>query len=111
MFTDLYLYTTNPNLDINKLLSFNIQSKILFAIIFHIIIYISFFNIIAYIFTNKLLNMQINNRLIIVLFVIMFIGYIGRFLHIKDIYRAFNYDINKTNNFVNTHYNTWLFIA
>jgi hypothetical protein len=110
-FVDNYLTTTNPKL--NNYEFFNIYNlfNILIVIIFHIIIYVSFFNMINYIFNNRLLNNSINNRLILILFIIMLFGFIGRFYHSKAIYKSFNYDIKKTREFIDTHYNNWLFIG
>jgi hypothetical protein len=41
----------------------------------------------------------------------MFAGYIGRVLHIKDVYSGYKYDKEKTRIHVNQHYNSWIFIG
>ena len=46
-----------------------------------------------------------------VLILIMMFGYIGRVVHVKHIYKAFNNDVEKASSFVNQHYNSWIFIG
>jgi hypothetical protein len=54
---------------------------------------------------------MINQRLVVSLLAIMFLGYIGRIWHIKQIYAAYNGDESKTRAFVDTHYNSWVFLG
>lgn len=110
MFTELYLSTTNPNISLSKMISQN-SILLLISIIFHTIMYMSFVNIVSYIFFDRLLSMKINNRLFVVLFVIMTFGYIARFYHVKDVYQAYNKDIIKTRNHLDKLYIGWIFIA
>ena len=110
MFTELYLSTTNPNISLQEMISENIV-PLLLSIIIHTILYIAFFNIAFYIFFGKLLSMKINNRLFIILLLIMIFGYIGRFYHVKDIYQAYDKDLVKTRNHLDKLYITWIFIA
>jgi len=110
MFTKLYLSTTNPNLSLSEMISQN-SGPLLVSILFHTIVYTLFVNIVYYIFFGKLLSMKINNRLFIILLLIMVFGYIGRFYHVKDIYQAYDKDMVKTRNHLDKLYITWIFIA
>ena len=111
MFTKLYLETTDPKLSWEKYFGINIFSMIIISIVFHTILYTIFFNIISYIFYEKMLSKNINIRLIIALLLIMFFGYIGRLLHVKEVYNGFNYDYDKTQKYIRAHYNSWVFIG
>jgi hypothetical protein len=110
MFTKLYLSTTNPNLSLSEMISQNLV-PLLVSIIFHTIVYTLFVNIVYYIFFGKLLSMKINNRLFIILIIIMTFGYIARFYHVKDIYSAYNKDMVKTRNHLDKLYIGWIFVA
>jgi hypothetical protein len=111
MFTNLFLKTTNPNLSLNELFSANMTTQILISDIFHTFIYTCFFNLASYIFFGKLLSNVINIRLIISLLIIMFIGYYGRVFYVKEIFKAYNYDLERTKNHTDKYFITWLFIA
>lgn len=111
MFTNLFLQTTNPKLSANELLSVNLTFKIILSDIFHTFIYTSFFNLASYIFFGKILSNIVNTRLIISLLIIMFIGYYARFFHVKEIYKAYNYNLERTRNHTDKLYISWLFIA
>ena len=111
MFTNLFLKTTNPNLSLNELFSASMTTQILISDIFHTIIYTCFFNLANYIFFGKILSNVINTRLIISLLIIMFIGYYARFFHVKDIYNAYNRNLERTRNHTDKLYISWLFVA
>lgn len=111
MFTKLYLETTNPKLSWSRFFSIKILSLIIISVIFHTIIYASFCNVVSFIFFGKLLNNKINTRLILCLIILMFFGYIGRFLHVKEVYKDYNYNYAQTKEHLNTHYNSWIFIG
>jgi hypothetical protein len=110
MFTKLYLDTTNPK---NTLAQMICQNKIpLFvSILLHTIIYAAVINLASFIFYNKRLSTDINIRLLIVLFIIMTLGYIGRYYHVKDIYNAYNKNMEKTRHHLDKLYISWVFIA
>ena len=110
MFTKLYLSTTNPNLSLSEMISQNIY-PLLISVIFHTIVYFLFTNTLYYTFFGRLLSMKINSRLFIILFMIMFFGYIARFYHVKDVYNAYNKDMEKTRNHLDKLYIGWIFIA
>jgi uncharacterized membrane protein (DUF485 family) len=110
MFTKLYLSTTDPKLSLSEMISQNTVPLVV-SIIFHTILYMLFVNLASYIFFGKLLSMKINNRLFIVLIIIMTFGYIARFYHVKDIYQAYNNDIMKTRKHLDKLYIGWIFIA
>lgn len=107
MFTDIYLKTTDPKLPLSNVLSMGM----IFSVIFHTIIYTLFFNLVSYIFLGKTLSNTINMRLIVSLFIIMFLGFFARFLHVKEIYKSYNYNIEKTRNHVDKLYIGWIFIS
>ena len=111
MFTKLYLETTNPKLSWSTFFSAKLVSLMSISVIVHTILYTLFFNLISYIFLGKLLSKKINIRLIISLIVIMYFGYIGRFIHVKEVYKGYNYNYEKTREYLNIHYNSWVFIG
>ena len=111
MFTYLFLTTTNPRLSWNKFFSINLIFLMILSIFFHTFIYTVFFNTANYIYFGRILNNNINTRLISCLLIIMTFGYIGRFLHSKQVYKDYKFNIDKTNNYLNTHYNSWIFIG
>jgi len=111
MFTQLFIETTNPKLSWKQFFSIEIMSNILLSILFHTFIYTIFFNLGSFIFYGKILSNKINIRLIISLLIIMFLGYIGRFIHCKQIYNDFNKNEVKSNEYINTHYNSWVFLG
>lgn len=111
MFANLFSLTTNPLLSWKEFFTLHIWTMIITSVVFHTIIYVLFCNIISYVFYGKILSNAINIRLIVVLSLIMLFGYIGRFIHVKDVFNDFNKDDEKTNYFVQQHYNSWIFIG
>lgn len=110
MFTQLYLETTNPTSSLYDIIYKNSFSLII-SIIFHTIVYVLFVNMCYYIFFGKILSMKINNRLVIILVFLMTFGYIGRYYHVKDIYNAYNKNMQNTRNHLDKLYISWVFIA
>jgi hypothetical protein len=41
----------------------------------------------------------------------MFFGFIGRFIHVKDIYKGYNGNVEKTREYIDKHYISWVFIS
>ena len=111
MFTKLYLDTTNPKLAFRDLFRPNILIPMLGSILFHTIIYTLFFNMVSYIFFNRVLSKLINMKLILFSILIMFFGFIARFFHVKDVYRAYGGDMVKTRNHLDKLYISWIFIS
>jgi hypothetical protein len=111
MFTELYLQTTNPKLSFNELFAYPIIVNIIISVIFHTILYTCFFNLVSYIFFGKYLSSNINKRLISCLLFIMFFGFFARFFHVKEIYKSYNYDLEKTRNHLDKLYIGWIFIS
>lgn len=110
MFTKLYLDTTNPNLTLSEMLSQN-SYPILVSVLFHTIVYVLFVNLAYSVFFGRLLSMKINSRLIFSLLIIMIFGYIARFYHVKDIYKAYNKDMSKVRTHLDQLFISWIFIA
>ena len=110
MFTKLYLDTTNPKLTISQLFSQN-AFPLFISIVLHTIVYSLIFNLASFIFYGTLLSSPVNRRLIISLLIIMTFGYIARFYHVKDIYNAYDKDMEKTRNHLDKLYISWVFIA
>ena len=110
MFTELYLHSTDPKICLEKMIREN-SGLLLLSIIFHTIIYSSFLNLISFIFLGKTLSSIINIRLIIVLLIIMSIGYIGRFYHVKDIYKAYGENMGKAREHIDKFFISWVFIG
>lgn len=111
MFTNLYLQTTDPKLKLSQLYSPHILPYIFISALFHTIIYCLFFNLASYVFFGKLLTYSVNARLCVTLFLIMSFGFLGRFFHVKDIYRAYHYDMEKTRAHLDKLYIGWIFIS
>ena len=110
MFTDLYLRTTDPRISIYKILKDNAR-EIALSVIFHTILYASFFNLGSFIFQGKLLSSAVNLRLIISLLLIMSFGYIGRMNHVKEIYHAYREDMEKARSHIDKFFISWVFIG
>lgn len=82
-FQKLFLETTNPNTNFDRLL----QKDVFLSIIIHTISYI----FLIYLFSN-IFNLKITNKtytkLIIFLLIIMIMGYIGRLSRVKSLRNA-----------------------
>lgn len=110
MLTKLYLDSTNPTLSLYDIIHQH-SFSLFVSIIFHTIVYVSFVNICYYIFFGKMLSMKINNRLVIILLIIMILGYIGRYYHVKEIYNAYDKNMENTRKHLDKLYISWIFIA
>jgi len=111
MFTSLYLQTTNPKLLLRDLFSENIFTNIILSVFFHTVIYLAFFNLASYVFFGKILSNICNYRIMVTLLIIMFFGFFARFLHVKEIYRAYGNNMEKTREHVDKLYIGWIFIS
>jgi len=111
MFTKLYLDTTNPKITWKEIIQTNIWVMIIISILFHTVVYSIFINVVYFIFSGKRLSNIINIRLVIVLLLIMFFGYIGRIMRVKDIYETFHHNEKVTREFTNQIYNTFIFLG
>ena len=107
MFTDIYLKTTDPNLPFTDVIS----RGMIFSVIFHTVMYTVFVNVVSYIFLGKILSNAVNMRLVASLVFIMFFGFFARFLHVKEIYKAYGYNLEKTRNHTDKLYIDWIFIS
>ena len=110
MFTKLYLDTTNPKLTISEFLGPKILGPMIISIIVHTIIYILFFNMISWIFFGSMLSNKINTRLLVCLVPIMIFGFIGRFIHAKEVYQAYG-NMEKSREYIDKHYISWVFLS
>jgi hypothetical protein len=111
MFAKLYLDSTNPELTLYELYQPKIFYPMIISIIFHTTIYVIFCNMVSWIFFNKSLSKEINHKLILCLLFIMFFGFIGRFYNVKDIYKAYGGNMEKTRNHLDKQYITWIFLS
>jgi uncharacterized protein YqhQ len=111
MSTKLFLETTNPKLTWNDVVNKNLIFSIFLSIILNTFVYTIILNLTSYVFLGKILSNNINIRLIMVLIIIMIFGYIGRNMHSREVYRAFHGDEKKTRDFLNQHYNSWIFLG
>lgn len=111
MFAKLYLDSTNPELTLSELYEPKIFYPMIISIIFHTIVYVSFCNMISWIFVNKTLSNEINQKLIYCLLLIMIFGFIGRLYNVKDIYKAYGGNMEKTRNHLDKNYITWIFLS
>jgi len=110
MLTELYLNTTDPNITLTQLLRENIGMMIV-SILYHTIIYTVTFNLASFIFFGKFLSQKINVRLISSFLVIMIFGYVGRHYQVKDIYNAYNKNMEKARAHIDKFFITWIFIG
>ena len=111
MLTNLYLQTTNPKLTIRQFFSSDIMIPVIGSAVFHVAVYSIALNVASYAFLGKPLEYVVNMRLFIVLILIMSVGYFARFLRVKDVYCAYNYDMQKTRAHLDKLYIGWIFIA
>jgi len=111
MFTETYLQTTDPKLPFSEFIKAPILTNILVSVVFHTIVYSSFVNLLSFIFTGKILSMAINYRLLLSLLFIMVFGFFARFLHVKEIYKAYNNDLDKTRSHLDKLFIGWIFIS
>jgi len=111
MFTKLYLDTTNPKLNFSQLFEPKILFPMSLSVIFHTVVYASFCNLVSWIFYGKILSYVVNMRLSLALIIIMFFGFIARFMHVKDVYAAYNGNMEKTRNHLDKLYISWIFIS
>ena len=111
MFTDLYLQTTDPKISLKDWVSSKIIVLIFLSVLFHTILYASFANIVSYIFFGKYLSSSVNTRLLTFLLFVMFFGFFARYFHVREIYKAYHYDLEKTRNHLDRLYIGWIFIS
>jgi len=111
MFTKLYLDTTNPKLPFSHLFDATIFGPMIVSILIHTIVYTLFCNVVSWVFYGKFLSNIINIRLVSFLIPVMFFGFIGRFFHVKDIYKGYNGNMEKTREYTDKHYISWIFIS
>jgi len=81
------------------------------SVLFHTIVYLLFCNVVSWVFFGKVLTKEINVRLAFALTIIMVLGYIGRLLHTREIYRAYNGNMEKTRKYIDDHYISWVFLS
>lgn len=110
MFTQLYLTTTNPELPLSELIA-RYSGDIFLSAVFHTLVYAAFANVVWFIFTGTILSSQINQRLISFLIVVMVFGYLARFYHVKEIYQAYNKNMDLTRVHLDKLYIGWIFIG
>lgn len=109
MFTQLYLTTTNPELHLSELSRYS--GDIFLSAVFHTLVYAAFANVVWFIFTGTILSSQINQRLISILIVVMVFGYLARFYHVKEIYQAYDKNMDLTRVHLDKLYIGWIFIG
>ncbi len=111
MFTKLYLETTNPNLGFSQMFGPKILIPMVFSVTLHTAVYALFFNMISWIFFASILSKVVNKRLLASLMAIMTFGFFGRFFHVKEIYNGYGRDAEKTREYIDKHYISWVFIS
>ena len=107
MFTRLFFKTIDPNMK----WSAELVVQMMLSIFFHTFVYGILCNLVSFIFLGKVLTMEVNKRLVVGLVVFMLFGYFGRIFHTKQVYNALGRDDIKTQNYLNTHYNSWIFLG
>ena len=68
-------------------------------------------NMVHFIFFRKILSNGTNKLLLMALITIMFFGFFARFVHVKDIYKAYNGDMTKIRAHIDKLYISWIFIS
>jgi len=111
MFTEVFLATTDPNLTFSQVFRSQLFVQIAASIVFHIIIYVAFLNLVSAIFSGKPLAFVINQRLVAALLVIMVGGYMARACYVKEIYRAYRGNDAQAREHVDKVFTTWIFIG
>lgn len=111
MFTDLYLQTTNPKLSFRDLFHHDIFTNIVLSVLFHTALYIGFCNAVSYIFLGRFLKQIVMIRLVLFLLVVMFFGFFARFIHVKEVYKAYHDNLVKTREHLDKLYIGWIFIS
>lgn len=113
-FTDTYYKTTNPKTEYKELFSISVGKSILF----HTIIYIGFLYMLRFISNIKIIEEKHLFSLILVLFLIMIFGFLGRLMRAKSIYNKeleiHNDDekaLLETKKLIDTGYFTWFFCS
>ena len=109
MFTQLYLSTTNPELPLSELTRYS--GAIFLSAVFHTLVYAAFANVVWFIFTGAILSNAVNQRLISFLIVVMVFGYLARFYHVKEIYQAYDKNMDLTRVHLDKLYIGWVFIG
>ena len=109
MFTELYLDSTDPRLPLSGLFAPKILVPMIVSILVHVIGYTLFIDLISWIFFGKILSTVVHVRLVSSLLLLMFFGFIGRLIHVKDIYAAYHGNMENTREYVNKHYISWVF--
>lgn len=108
MWTTLYLQSTDPE---QKTKLAVMAGPMVLSILFHVVLYATFVNVVNFIFVGKPLSSVVNTRLMIALLAIMVVGFAGRVYHVQEIYRAYNYDLVKTRAHLDKLYITWIFLS
>jgi len=111
MLTKLYLDTTNPTLGFSHLFGPKILGPMVFSVVLHTAIYALFCNMISWIFFGSILSKVVNKRLLTSLLAIMTFGFFGRFFHVKEIYSGYGRDAEKTREYIDKHYVSWVFLS
>lgn len=113
-FTDTYYKTTHPKTDYNELLSMNVGKSILF----HTIVYIGFLYMLKFVSNIKIIEEKHLFSLILVLFLIMIFGFLGRLMRSKSVYEKeleIHNDeekaLQETKRLMDTGYFTWFFCS
>lgn len=107
MFTDLYLETTDPSLTLSEFFSVRLLSKMGASVLFHTILYMLSFNIGSYVLFGNALSSDVNIRMCIFLVLVMTVGFLARFYHVKEIYHV----EEKGKEHVDKTYITWFFLS
>jgi hypothetical protein len=114
MCTELYLITTNPDTQFTDLFRPRVFGLLLLSIAVHTILYATAFNAASYIATGRLLPNVVNARLHLALVLVMISVFIGRLVHVKEVYATFPKDStgrNAAKEYVDKHYVSWVFLS
>jgi len=109
MLTELYLKTTDPDVQYTDLL--RLLGPILVSVVLHTVLYAGFANLVAFVFLNRFLSQATNVRLLSALVVIMLAGFVARVAHVREIATAYKGDKAKTRAHVDKVFLTWFYLS
>jgi len=112
MLTDLYLKTTDPSTTVTEIFtSPKWFGLLIFSVIFHTLLYAFFANLASWVFLGRWLSSPINRRLMVSLLAVMTLGYIGRMMHVREMYRAFHGDHAAGRQHVDAFFTSFIFLG
>jgi len=111
MFGELYLKTTDPHFRWQQLLEAPLLYMWILSVLYHIILYTCFANLVSYVFLGRLLSLAVNQRFIACVSVILLFGYFGRIQYVKDLYKGYHHNREATRRHTDQFFISWVFLG